>query len=186
MPIASIAGLRHLSQAQGSFVRLDQSTDKLQTTTAKARFWQLSQRSQEKAGNRAAAERVRDSVCAYCGKAEGTRLFNQYIGKKMCIRDSSTTLRPGWARLPGRRRYDFRRGVLPDHELRFRQGRREADRLKSPSPWGIMPYGFPSSRPGRAWTFASPPAGQGALPGGVWCAGPLRCHAAVALWHSFC
>lgn len=82
MPIDSIAGLRHLSQAQGSFVRLDQSTDKLQTTTAKARFWQLSQRSQEKAGNRAAAERVRDSVCAYCGKAEGTRLFNQYIGKK--------------------------------------------------------------------------------------------------------
>ena len=82
MPIDSIAGLRHLSQAQGSFVRLDQSTDKLQTTTAKARFWQLSQRSQEKAGNRAAAERVRDSDCAYCGKAEGTRLFNQYIGKK--------------------------------------------------------------------------------------------------------
>ena len=82
MPIDSIAGLRHLSQAQGSFVRLDQSTDKLQTTTAKARFWQWSQRSQEKAGNRAAAERVRDSVCAYCGKAEGTRLFNQYIGKK--------------------------------------------------------------------------------------------------------
>ena len=33
MPIDSIAGLRHLSQAQGSFVRLDQSTDKLQTTT---------------------------------------------------------------------------------------------------------------------------------------------------------
>ena len=65
MPIDSIAGLRHLSQAQGSFVRLDQSTDKLQTTTAKARFWQLSQRSQEKAGNRAAAERVRDSVCAF-------------------------------------------------------------------------------------------------------------------------
>ena len=62
MPIDSIAGLRHLSQAQGSFVRLDQSTDKLQTTTAKARFWQWSQRSQEKAGN--------------------TRLFNQYIGKK--------------------------------------------------------------------------------------------------------
>ena len=31
MPIDSIAGLRHLSQAQGSFVRLDQSTDKLQT-----------------------------------------------------------------------------------------------------------------------------------------------------------
>ena len=29
MPIDSIAGLRHLSQAQGSFVRLDQSTDKL-------------------------------------------------------------------------------------------------------------------------------------------------------------
>ena len=82
MPIDSIAGLRHLSQAQGSFVRLDQSSDNLQTTTAKARFWQLSQRSQEKAGNRAAAERVRDSVCAYCGKAEGTRLFNQYIGKK--------------------------------------------------------------------------------------------------------
>lgn len=79
-----------------------------------------------------------------------------------------------------------RRGVLPDHALRFRQGRREADRLKSPSPWGIMAYGFPSSRPGRAWTFAVPPAGQGALPGGVWCAGPLRCHAAVALWHSFC
>ena len=50
MPIDSIAGLRHLSQAQGSFVRLDQSTDKLQTTTAKARFWQLSQRSQEKSG----------------------------------------------------------------------------------------------------------------------------------------
>lgn len=25
---------------------------------------------------------MRDSVCAYCGKAEGTRLFNQYIGKK--------------------------------------------------------------------------------------------------------
>ena len=75
MPIDSIASLRHLSQAQGSFVRLDQGTDKLQTTTAKARFWQWSQRSQEKAGNRAAAERVRDSVCAYCGKAEGTRLF---------------------------------------------------------------------------------------------------------------
>lgn len=74
----------------------------------------------------------------------------------------------------------------PDHALRFRQGRREADRLKSPSPWGIMAYGFPSSRPGRVWTFASPPAGQGALPGGVWCAGPLRYHAAIALWHSFC
>ena len=82
MPIDSIASLRHLSQAQGSFVRLDQGTDKLQATTVKARFWQWSQRSQEKAGNRAAAERVRDSVCAYCGKAEGTRLFNQYIGKK--------------------------------------------------------------------------------------------------------
>ena len=82
MPIDSIANLRHLSQAQGSFVRLDQGTDKLQATTVKARFWQWSQRSQEKAGNRAAAERVRDSVCAYCGKAEGTRLFNQYIGKK--------------------------------------------------------------------------------------------------------
>lgn len=82
MPIDSIAGLRHLSQAQGSFVRLDQGTDRLQTTTVKARFWQWSQRSREKAGNRAAAERVRDSVCAYCGKAEGTRLFNQYIGKK--------------------------------------------------------------------------------------------------------
>ena len=53
MPIDSIAGLRHLSQDQGSFVRLDQSSDNLQTTTAKARFWQLSQRSQEKAGNRA-------------------------------------------------------------------------------------------------------------------------------------
>ena len=82
MPIDSIASLRQLSQAQGSFVRLDQGTDKLQATTVKARFWQWSQRSQEKAGNRAAAERVRDSVCAYCGKAEGTRLFNQYIGKK--------------------------------------------------------------------------------------------------------
>ena len=78
MPIDSIAGLRHLSQAQGSFVRLDQSTDKLQPTTAKARFWQWSQRSQERAGH----ERVRDSVCADCGKAEGTRLCNQYIGKK--------------------------------------------------------------------------------------------------------
>ena len=85
MPIDSIANLRHLSQAQGSFVRLDQGTDKLQATTVKARFWQWSQRSQEKAGNRAAAERVRDSVCAYCGKAEGTRLFNQYIGKKSCL-----------------------------------------------------------------------------------------------------
>ena len=82
MPIDSIANLRHLSQARGSFVRLEQGTDRLQTTTVRARFWQWSQRSQEKAGNRAAAERVRDSVCAYCGKAEGTRLFNQYIGRK--------------------------------------------------------------------------------------------------------
>lgn len=82
MPIDSIANLRHLSQARGSFVRLEQGTDRLQTTTVRARFWQWSQRSREKAGNRAAAERVRDSVCAYCGKAEGTRLFNQYIGRK--------------------------------------------------------------------------------------------------------
>ena len=82
MPIDSIANLRHLSQARGSFVRLEQGTDRLQTTTVRARFWQWSQRSREKAGNRAAAERVRDSVCAYCGKAEGTHLFNQYIGRK--------------------------------------------------------------------------------------------------------
>ncbi|EEB32847.1 hypothetical protein DESPIG_02215 [Desulfovibrio piger ATCC 29098] len=31
----------------------------------------------------------------------------------------STTLRPGWARLPGRRRYGFRRGVLPDMQPVF-------------------------------------------------------------------
>ena len=61
MPIDSIANLRHLSQARGSFVRLEQGTDRLQTTTVRARFWQWSHRSQEKAGNRAAAERVRDS-----------------------------------------------------------------------------------------------------------------------------
>lgn len=81
-PIDSIAHLRTMSLARDSFVRLDQGDNQIKTTTARAHFWQRAQRAAEKSGNRGAAERVRDSICAYCGKAEGTRLFNQYIGKK--------------------------------------------------------------------------------------------------------
>ena len=83
MPVIdSMAHLRTLSQAQGSFIRLNKSNAQLTTSTTKARFWQRSLRQAEKNESRAAAERVRDSVCAYCGKAMGTILFNRYIGEK--------------------------------------------------------------------------------------------------------
>lgn len=82
MPVDSLSSLRSMSLAQGSFVRLDQASGQLTTTGTRAHFWQRAQAAQEKAGNRAAAERVRDSICAHCGKAEGTRLFNHYIGSK--------------------------------------------------------------------------------------------------------
>ena len=83
MPVIdTIAHLRTLSQAQGSFIRLNQSNTQLTTSTTQARFWQRSLRQTEKNESKAAAERVRDSVCAYCGKAMGTILFNRYIGEK--------------------------------------------------------------------------------------------------------
>ena len=83
MPVIdSMAHLRSLSQTQGSFIRLDRSNAQLTTSTTRARFWQLSRRLAEKQESLAAAERVRDSVCAYCGKAVGTTLFNRYIGEK--------------------------------------------------------------------------------------------------------
>lgn len=83
MPVIdSMAHLRTLSQTQGSFIRLNQNNAQLTTSSTKARFWQRSLRQAEKNENRAAAERVRDSVCAHCGKAMGTILFNRYIGEK--------------------------------------------------------------------------------------------------------
>lgn len=80
--IDSIAHMRAMSLAQGSFVRFDKASGQLKTSTAEARFWQRTQRKTEQSENMAAAARVRDSICAYCGKAEGIRLFNQYIGRK--------------------------------------------------------------------------------------------------------
>ncbi len=83
MPIInSMAELRYISQAQESFVRLSRSGSQLTTSTTKAHFWQRSQKAMEKSESIAAAERVRDSVCAHCGKAMGTILFNRYIGEK--------------------------------------------------------------------------------------------------------
>lgn len=83
MPVIdSMAHLRTLSQTQGSFIRLNQNNAQLTTSTIKAHFWQRSLRQAEKNENRAAAERVRNSVCAYCGKSMGTILFNRYIGEK--------------------------------------------------------------------------------------------------------
>lgn len=83
MPIIdSMAQLRSLSQAQGSFILLAQNNIRLTTSTTKTHFWQLSQRAIEKKENQTAAERVRDSVCAHCGKAMGSILFNRYIGEK--------------------------------------------------------------------------------------------------------
>lgn len=83
MPVIdSMAHLRALSQTQGSFIRLDQNSAQLTASTTQARFWQLSQRLTERRETRAAAERVRDSICAHCGKAAGTFLFNRYIGEK--------------------------------------------------------------------------------------------------------
>ena len=83
MPVIdSMAHLRALSQTQGSFIRLDQNNAQLTASTTRARFWQLSQRLTERRETKAAAERVRDSICAHCGKAAGTLLFNRYIGEK--------------------------------------------------------------------------------------------------------
>ena len=83
MPIIdSMSHLRTLSQTQGSFIRLNRNNAQLTTSTTKAHFWQRSLRKAEKDESRAAAERVRDSVCAHCGKAAGTILFNRYIGEK--------------------------------------------------------------------------------------------------------
>ena len=83
MPVIdSMAQLRIVSQAQDSFVRLARSNAALTTSATKAHFWQISRRLAEKKESRAAAERVRDSVCVHCGKVMGSILFNRYIGEK--------------------------------------------------------------------------------------------------------
>ena len=95
MPIIdSMSHLRTLSQTQGSFIRLNRNNAQLTTSTTKAHFWQRSLRKAEKDESRAAAERVRDSVCAHCGKAAtGAACYSGrvlYLEKRDFLKQYST------------------------------------------------------------------------------------------------
>lgn len=80
--IVSTSSLRSIAFVRDGFVRVDQQGGTLTASGTRAHFWQLRQRHMENEASSKAARIIRDSVCAHCGKALGTRLFNQYLGSK--------------------------------------------------------------------------------------------------------